>query len=164
MADSAGAILIWNPSCLRRIGADGSVATLAGNCLQAGQVDATGLSARFTAIRAVAPLPDGELLVLDSTALRRVAANGAVLTLQTVAENVFAMAGDGRGNVGVVLADGVYWFSGAAYDRRTKVIDYGPRTVLGPLPTSVEARPGAIAIGNGKLFIAVNTTVFAVDL
>lgn len=83
---------------IRRIGADGTVSTLAGQLGLSGFADGVGRSALFNEPSGVLPAPQGGVWVLDSNngRIRHVAADGRVSTL----------AGGGQGAGGSRHADG----------------------------------------------------------
>ncbi len=66
---------------IRKILPSGLVTTYAGSAGQSGTVDGKGNVARFSSVRGIAVDPTGGLFVLESSALRKIAVDGTVVTL-----------------------------------------------------------------------------------
>ena len=74
----------WGANCVRRLGADGQVATLAGHApdREAPARDGQGAQARFHAVGALTLAPGGQTLyVADGSAIRTVTLGGVVATV-----------------------------------------------------------------------------------
>ncbi len=80
MPDGRLAVADTSNHTIRLVAADGRVTTLAGRNGTAGGNDGDAATARFTAPRALALLPDGTLAVGDAIGVRIVAADGSVRT------------------------------------------------------------------------------------
>ena len=78
--DAAGNIYVTDNECIRRIGTDAMVSTLAGTCGSAGSADGTGAAARFSTPHGIALGADGDLYVAEqgSSIIRRVTTAGVV--------------------------------------------------------------------------------------
>jgi len=93
---------------IRKIAPDGTVATLAGLAGASGTADNKGDRARFTQPTAVTIDANGDLYVLDGTAIRKITTDGTVTTLTRLSFGNFGMdvqntpagiAADGNGNL-----------------------------------------------------------------
>lgn len=100
--DRAGNLHVADNSTVRRIGANGVVATLAGVYRQSGYVDAAGAAARLGPVTGLAVAADGTVYVSDAEArtVRRISATGVVSTFAgsrtLVAGSVDGPAGTAR--------------------------------------------------------------------
>jgi hypothetical protein len=65
---------------VRRVAADGSVATIAGTAGQSGLTDGTGAAARFNSLDTLAVGPDGDVYLTDTFVIRRMTPAGVVTT------------------------------------------------------------------------------------
>ncbi len=87
---------------IRKILPSGLVTTYAGSAGQSGTVDGKGNVTRFSFVRGIAADPTGGLFVLESSVLRKIAADGTVVTLpvplDTFKHDVH-MAADTSGNL-----------------------------------------------------------------
>jgi sugar lactone lactonase YvrE len=93
---------------IRKIAPDGTVTTLAGLAGASGTTDNKGNRARFTQPRAITIDGNGDLYVIDGTAIRKVTADGTVTTVTTLSFGNFGIdvqnmpagiAADGSGNL-----------------------------------------------------------------
>ena len=98
----------------------------------------------------------------DQLAVRLVDAEGNVSTLRTVPASPL-LAGDGQGNVVAVTPGGIDLLFGPGYALSARIVDLGARTVVGPLPTTLE-EASSVALGNGRIYVVVKDSVFTVDL
>ncbi len=87
---------------IRKISPSGLVTTYAGSAGQSGTVDGKGDVARFSSVRGIAVDPTGGLFVLESSALRKIAVDGTVVTLPVPVDTFrrdVHMAADASGNL-----------------------------------------------------------------
>ena len=87
---------------IRKILPSGLVTTYAGSAGQSGTVDGKGNVARFSSVRGIAVDPTGGLFVLENSALRKIAADGTVVTLPVPMDTFkpdVHMAADTSGNL-----------------------------------------------------------------
>lgn len=80
-ADAQGNLYASTASTILRLGADGTITTLAGAAGQTGYTDATGADARFVGIRNFTTTAGGDVYVVDQDAIRKVTSQGVVTTL-----------------------------------------------------------------------------------
>jgi hypothetical protein len=152
---------------LFRLGPDGQPEALTGGCsIDALVCKATGTradaSTALVSIGTIAPLPGGQLLVVDGGSLKLVSATGAVSTLNTRFAGG-AIFGDGLGNVGVITGTGLDLLYGSGYALSARILDVGDRTVVGTLPTTAESVTAA-AFRGSQIVLVIGDAVFAVDL
>ncbi|TFW10203.1 hypothetical protein E4K72_02115 [Oxalobacteraceae bacterium OM1] len=80
-SDGAGNLYVTDRTAIRKVSAQGSVTTLAGQSGPAGMADGLGNQARFIAPRSIVMGPDDTLYLLDVDTIRRVSRDGVVTTL-----------------------------------------------------------------------------------
>ncbi|CAN7580479.1 hypothetical protein [Rhizobacter sp. LjRoot28] len=85
--DAAGRLILAQSSCVRRVGRDRSVETLAGDCQAQGHRDGKGQDARFRFLWGIDVAPDGQLYAADfgNHTVRKVSTSGDVSTVLGVA-------------------------------------------------------------------------------
>jgi sugar lactone lactonase YvrE len=79
--DRAGNLYVTDRSCVRKIGQDGTITTLAGSPIESGYVDGVGSAARFAILMGIAVDDNGNVFVADSYTLRKITPNGSVSTI-----------------------------------------------------------------------------------
>lgn len=79
----AGVMYVADGHAVRRIAADGAVTTIAGSVTEAGEMDGSGLQARFRNPGAIAAAANGVVLVADTGnhTIRQIAVDGTVTTV-----------------------------------------------------------------------------------
>ena len=160
--------------CIRRIGPDGVVGTLAGLAGSAGSVDGPATTARFRSPRGLTIAPDGAVIVADSgnNTIRRIAPDGQVTTLAGLAGSGGFTDGIGstarfRLPAGVTAApDGMLYIADTSSQLIRRLAPDGSVTTLagsaaqsgwedGLQGAAKFANPGALALaGDGRLIIA----------
>jgi hypothetical protein len=159
VTNSAGHIVTVDAGCIQVYASDGNSRTSL-VCKAAGTpADA---STALVSIGTIAPLPGGQLLVVDGGSLKLVSATGAVSTLNTRFAGG-AIFGDGLGNVGVITGTGLDLLYGSGYALSARILDVGDRTVVGTLPTTAESVTAA-AFRGSQIVLVIGDAVFAVDL
>lgn len=79
--DRGGNLYVTDRSCVRKIGKDGTITTLAGAPVDSGYADGVGSAARFSILRGLAVDDNGNVFVSDSYTLRKITPNGTVSTI-----------------------------------------------------------------------------------
>lgn len=79
--DRAGNLYVTDRSCVRKIGTDGMVTTLAGSPVDSGYADGVGSAARFAMLKGIAVDDSGNAFVADSYTLRKITPDGTVSTI-----------------------------------------------------------------------------------
>ncbi len=113
-ADSSGNVFIADTynHCIRRVGADGNIETVAGTG-EAGYSGDGGDAklATLAAPEAIAVGRDGSLYVADTgnNAVRKVALNGSLMTITTIAGGPDALGGDGLARAALLVDPSGVW-------------------------------------------------------
>lgn len=108
-ADGKGNVYVADDHSIRRISADGSVATFAGASTTTGTpVDGVGAAADFNSIQGLYVESSGNLLVADRNLVRRVAPDGRVTTIARSSTQNFGLRLAFDGN-GMLYASGGLW-------------------------------------------------------
>lgn len=92
----------YSNSTIRKILPSGLVTTYAGSAGQSGTVDGKGNVARFSPVRGITIDPTGGLFALESSALRKIAVDGTVVTLPVPLDAFLLdvhIAADANGNL-----------------------------------------------------------------
>jgi len=80
-ADVNGNVYVSDSGRIRKISANGTVTTLAGDGTGSAARDGSGAAASFTTTNAIVAKSSGSLLVADDILVRRVSAGGTVITV-----------------------------------------------------------------------------------
>ena len=130
----AGDVFVSADRAIRRIDSGGNVTTYAGVSGQFGSVDGPASTARFQFPRTLAFAPDGTLYVEDSSAIRRVSADGRDVDRVVGAVLGGGLAVDAAGTL--YYGDAVGGLTMVTVDGTSKVlIPKGPDITLGFAPT-----------------------------
>jgi sugar lactone lactonase YvrE len=97
-----------NPFTIRKIDSAGTVTTIAGSADSGGYVNGTGNAARFQAVNTIAIDNGGNVVVADSSTIRRVTPTGTVSTIAGTYQSTAPMRYDGTGSAArFEAADGI---------------------------------------------------------
>lgn len=153
---NSGDVLVSDTNnAIRRIdAATGTVTTFSGVMLQSGTADGVAGTARYSAPRGLAFAPDGTLYANDNGNLRRIAADGSVVT--TTVTGVVSFVIDTSGVVYVLKADGLYGYGVAAGGAGTLLMPVGTGVVYGSTGASLGTGDGAMAMLGPKQILIVS--------
>ena len=150
----------YSNNCIRKIGTDGVVSTIAGQPGTYGRVDGRGSAARFSGPNYLLLAPDGKIYVSDfhNSAIRQITDGNLVSTRASFSSTpLMGLAVDPSGNLYTAAHDRfvIYQFppSGGIVVYAGKENAEG--NIDGPAATARFTRPNALAADNaGNLFVA----------
>ena len=151
---NSGDVLVSDTNnAIRRIdAATGTVTTFSGVMLQSGSVDGAAGTARYSAPRGLAFAPDGTLYVNDNGNLRRIAADGSVVT--TTVTGMVSFVFDPAGALYVLKAAGLYAVSTGGAE--TLLMPVGSGVVYGSTAPTLGTGDGAMAMLGAKQILIVS--------
>ncbi|MBC7733177.1 MAG: hypothetical protein H7306_14980 [Bacteriovorax sp.] len=151
---NSGDVLVSDTNnAIRRIdAATGTVTTFSGVMLQSGSVDGAAGTARYSAPSGLAFAPDGTLYVNDNGNLRRIAADGSVVT--TTVTGMVSFVFDPAGALYVLKASGLYAVSTGGAE--TLLMPVGSGVVYGSTAPTLGTGDGALAMLGPKQILIVS--------
>jgi len=142
--DRDGNLYVTDRSCVRKIGKDGTIITLAGSPVDSGHVDAVGIEARFHMPRGLAVDDNGNVFVAEAAYLRKITPNG---TVSTIAHRAGPAGEFGVVNGLAVDRAGNLYFSDWSNNNIRKLSPDGIMSTLAG--STVRYSPGGSADGQG---------------
>jgi hypothetical protein len=140
-------------AAIRRVDAAGNVTTFSGLMGQQGTADGAAGTARYDSPMDLAYAPDGTLYLNDNGKLRRIAADGSVMT--TAVTGVVTVTVDPNGTVYVLKVDGLYAVSGTGSE--TLLIPVGSGLTYGNVAPTLGTGDGAMAMLATKQIVIVSS-------